>query len=54
MKKHIIFLHVWKAIDHTIILALMNIFLTQFWTEKFLIHKPQPRHKIQRFDMLWF
>ena len=23
---------------------LMNIFLTQFWTEKLLIHKPQPRH----------
>ena len=22
---------------------LMNIFLTQFWTEKLLIHKPQPR-----------
>ena len=55
MKKHIMFLHVWKAINHTIILALsyflyffwcqlMNIFLAQFWTEKLLIHKPQPRH----------
>ena len=22
----------------------MNIFLTQFWTEKLLTHKPQPRH----------
>ena len=50
-------LHVWKAIDHTVILALfgaifgtlfccrlINIFLTQFWTENLLIHKPQPRH----------
>ena len=26
MKKHILFLHVWKAIDHTIILA-----LSYFW-----------------------
>ena len=54
MKKHIIFLHVWKAIDHTVLLTLsyfwifffcrlMNIFLTQFWTVKLLIHKPQPR-----------
>ena len=54
MIKHIMFLHVWKAIDHTIILALsyfpyifwcqlMHIFLTQFWTEKLLIYKPQPR-----------
>ena len=23
----------------------MNIFLTQFWPVKLLIHKPQPRHK---------
>ena len=23
---------------------LINIFLTQFWTENLLIHKPQPRH----------
>ena len=54
MKKHIMFLHEWKAIDHTIILhlaifrilfwcRLMNIFLTQLLTEKLLIHKPQPR-----------
>ena len=61
MKKHIMFFfHVWKAIDHTIILALiyfpyffwcllMNIFLTQFWTEKLLIHKPQPRHTLLNF-----
>ena len=46
------FLHVSKAIDHTIILALsyfqynfllVNIFLTQFWTVNLLIHKPKPR-----------
>ena len=38
-----------KTIDHTVLLALsyfqpMNIFLTQFWTVKILIHKPPPRH----------
>ena len=27
----------------------MNIFLTQFWTEKLLIHKPQPRHMLASF-----
>ena len=31
-KKHIMFLHVWKAIDHTISLALKYF------------HKPQPDH----------
>ena len=52
-KWHISFLHAWKAIDHTVLFALsyfrnlfccrlMNIFLTQFWTVKLLIHKPQP------------
>ena len=57
MKQHIMFLHVLKAIDHTVLLALsyfryffcfrlMNIFLTQFWTVKLLIHKPQPRCKV--------
>ena len=56
MKNMYFFLHVWKAIDHTFFLALsyfryffccqlMNIFLTQFWTVKLLIHKPQPRHR---------
>ena len=28
---------------------LMNIFLTQFWTEKLLIHKPQPRQPLAVF-----
>ena len=53
MKKHIMFLHVLKAINHMVLLALSyfryffllstDIFLTQFWTGKLLIHKPQPR-----------
>ena len=54
-EKRIMFMHVWKAFDHMIILPLsyflyilfwcrlMNIFLTQFWTEQLLIHKPQHR-----------
>ena len=29
---------------------LMNIFLTQFWTVKLLIHKPQPRPKYCRLN----
>ena len=55
MKTHIMFLHVWNllitqlfwhwATFHTLFWCLlMNIFLTQFWTGKLLIHKPQPRH----------
>ena len=27
---------------------MINIFLTQFWTENFLIHKPQPLHGLGR------
>ena len=57
MKNHIIAFHVWKAINHRVLLSLdyfwyifhcwlMNIFLTQFWTEKLLIHKPQPRRNM--------
>ena len=30
---------------------LMNIFLTQFWTEKLLIHKPQPRRKSSPYQL---
>ena len=48
------FLNVWKAIDHMIILALSyfrynsllstgEYLLTQLWTVKLLIRKPQPR-----------
>ena len=32
---------------------LMNIFLTQFWTVKFLIHKPQPRLSIFCPTVFW-
>ena len=60
MNKHIIFLHVRKAIDHTVLLApsyfrkfvccrLMNTFLTQFWTLNLLIHNPQPRPNAHNF-----
>ena len=38
----------WHLIIFGILLCcrLLNIFLTQFWTVKLLIHKPQPRHNL--------
>ena len=30
---------------------LMNIFLTQFWTENLLIHKPQPCHMLPNMSL---
>ena len=40
------FVHVWKASNHMVlfrIFLLLTEYLTQFWTVKLLIHKPQPR-----------